>query len=219
MSFVPAVFATRNGKTVVTIKHNQNGRYTVVKLNRTFADLEGHWAKGDIELMSNKLVINGTGDGTFVPDQSITRAEFAVLISRALGLPTESVTGDFSDVSETDWYAGAVQAASEMGIIQGLGDGTFQPNALITREQAAAMILRAAAISGKAPAATGITLEQFSDSSSVSSWATHSIKQAVASGLIQGETSDRFAPKSKVNRAQTAVILKRLLVYMDFMNA
>jgi len=219
MSFVPAIFEAADGTTIVTIKRNGNSIYTVVGLNRAFADLEGHWAKNDIELLANKLVVGGISDALFAPSRSITRAEFAALIARALGLMPRPAAVEFSDVTESSLFAGAIGAASEAGLITGYEDGTFRPNALITREQMAVMVVRAAAFAGQRSAKTDDALASFDDRSSVSEWAVDSVNAALSAGLAQGMAPVRFAPKDTADRAQAVVMIKRLLVYVKFMNA
>ncbi|SDM61997.1 glycosyl hydrolase [Paenibacillus jilunlii] len=220
LSFIPAVFNTSpDGKTVVTIKRNGSGIYTIGQFNRTFDDLGSHWAKKDIEFMANKLLVHGTDDHHFAPNRLITRAEFTMLITRALGFTTPSRAVKFSDVPVTKWYAEAIGAAGESGLITGFSDGTFRPDALITREQMAVLIVRAAAIAGQNAAAAHDVLGQFHDSSSISNWAADSVNEALAAGLVQGLADDQFAAKVWVDRAQAAVVIKRLLNYLNFINS
>lgn len=218
MSFVPALFEEVDGNTVVTIKRNGNSSYAVVKLDRTFADLEGHSAKGDIELMASKLVVHGIGDERFAPKRLITRAEFTALVARALGLTPQSAAAGYSDVAPTSWYAGAVGSASKAGILNGYADGTFKPDAPVTREQMAVIIVRAAAFAGQRSSPADDALARFNDRSSVSAWAEDSVNNALTAGLVQGMTEERFAPADKAERSQAVVLIKRLLLYVNFMN-
>lgn len=82
------------------------------------------------------MIINGTGDGLFSPDQDITRAEFAAIIVRGLGLKFEEGVTPFSDVKKTDWYSSVIHTAYKHQLINGFEDGTFRPDDKITREQA-----------------------------------------------------------------------------------
>ncbi|WP_164515038.1 glycosyl hydrolase [Paenibacillus lentus] len=189
------------------------------EIQNSFTDIEGHWAKSDIELMLNQKVVFGIGNGQFAPNHPITRAEISVLIARAIGLDSQPATGRFSDVAKTSWYAGAIEAVSETGIVGGYADGTFQPNAQVTREQMAVLIARTMAYTGHNPAVTGNSLARFADNSSVSPWATADVNEVLASGLIHGVSTDLFAPKEMVDRAQAVVMIKRLLVYLNLMNS
>ncbi|WP_074048582.1 glycosyl hydrolase [Paenibacillus ihumii] len=199
--------------------HSKGGYTTGMEPKNSFTDLEGHWAKDDIELMLNKLIVNGIGNGQFAPDRSITRAEVAALVARAIGLDQQPATGKFSDVAKTSWYASAIEAVSEAGIMEGSAEGAFQPNAPVTREQMAVVIVRTMAFAGQNPAGADRSLARFTDSSTVSAWAADSVNIASASGLIHGVSPDQFVPEEMVDRAQAVVILKRLLAYLNLMNS
>ena len=120
------------------------------------------------------------------------------------------VTLPFIDVSEGDWYAQAVNWAASVGVVNGMGDGTFQPNAAITREQMAAILRNYAAYKGLDVTATG-SLSTYSDAASVSDWAKESVEWAVEQGLISGMTVDTLQPQGLSTRAQVAAVLQRYL--------
>ena len=83
--------------------------FTAVRSNRTFEDIQGHWAQSDIERMANKLIVNGSADGTFDPNRTVTRAEFVAMLVRALGLAEKPQLSSYSDVGPNEvWYAGAI---------------------------------------------------------------------------------------------------------------
>lgn len=216
LSFVPATFRTVDGKTEAAVKRSGNSIYAIVKASKTFADLQGHWAKNEAELLASKGVVNGTSETTFAPNTSITRAEFAALLVRAAGLTTESTT-KFTDI-KSEWHAGYVGAASKAGLVDGFEDGTFQPNATITREQMATMIARAIKLMGKTSDVNAAKLTAFADSKEISSWAKDAVAGAVNAGIINGVTDQAFAPGSKATRAEAVVMLKRLLQFADFIN-
>lgn len=117
----------------------------------TFADMAGHWAKEDVELLASKQIVNGISDNKFGPDDKITRAQFATLLVRSLGITSSNAGGKaiaFNDVKASDWYAEAVTLASRAGLINGYEDQTFRPDRNITREETAIMIARAIEFSG-----------------------------------------------------------------------
>jgi hypothetical protein len=217
MTFVPATFVAMDGGTQATIKRPGNSIYMVVESTKAFADLNGHWAQADVNLLASKLVINGMTDTSFAPQKQITRAEFAAILVRGLGLSEVNST-KFSDVHSSDWYAGVVGAASKAGLVEGFEDGAFQPNTNITREQVAVMITRAAAIAGKKASSDVKALDAFSDSSTISGWAKDAVAQAVNTGMINGVTDQTFVPKEKASRADAAVMVKRLLRTVEFIN-
>jgi hypothetical protein len=217
MSFVPAVFDTKDGKTVVTIKRNGNSIYTVVDINKTFDDLKGHWARADIERLTNKLVMDGVGSSRFAPHQSVTRAEFAAMLARALGLaPNNAEVAGYTDVQVEDWFAGAVGAAVQAGLVRGYADGTFRPDMFITREQLAVMVNRAAAFASQTISPYSDAFTRLSDSRLIGSWAKDDVSGALDKGLVQGLPNGRFAPGETADRAQAATVINRLLEKLNF---
>ncbi|CAM3298279.1 S-layer-like y domain-containing protein [Paenibacillus lupini] len=216
-TFVPATFKTENGHTIVTIKRTGNSVYAVAQLSKTFSDLNNHWAKTDVELMASKLIVKGISNDKFAPNAVVTRAEFAAMVVRALGISEDQAAASFKDVSSKDWFAGAVGAAVKAGIVKGYEGNSFKPNASITREEMAVMISRALTFTGKQPAGSGTELlNAFKDKASIEDWAKIAVAQAVDAKIIEGTTGGNFAPDSKATRAEAAVMLKRLLEFVDF---
>lgn len=222
LSFVPAVFEKQaNGSTKVTFKRNGNSIYTVLSSTKTFNDVSKHWAKADIELLASKLVVKGATDTSFAPDSNITRAEFASLLVRSLGLTPDAASATFEDVKSSDWFAGTVGAAVKAKLVSGFNDNSFKPNDTITREQMAVMVSRAISAAGKKvteSVATTDALAKFNDKSSISSWAHVAVAQSVDAKIISGMTDNTFDPSANATRAQAVVMLKRLLEYTDFIN-
>lgn len=216
-SFVPALFSEKEA----LIKRNGSSIYAVIETSKTFGDINGHWAQNYITLLANKLVVDGVTDTTFEPERSITRAEFAALVVRSLGLSTSSTGTTFSDVAADAWYAGVVDAASKAKLIDGYEDGTFKPNATINREELAAMVVRALNYAGAKPAVTSEEqaqlLGKFKDASSIV-WANEEIATAIKAGIIDGMTDDTLGARSTATRAQSATMLKRLLTTAKFIN-
>lgn len=221
-SFVPAIFEEQaDGSTKVTFKRNGNSIYTVLSSTKTFKDVTNHWAKADIELLASKLVIKGVTDLSFAPESNITRAEFAALLVRSLGLTADAGSAVFTDVKSSDWFAGAIGAAVKAKLIYGFDDNSFKPNAAITREQMAVMVSRAITAAGKTSDVTGKQnelLAKFQDNASISSWAQVAVAQSIEANIISGMTVDTFVPSANATRAQAAVMLKRFMQYTDFIN-
>ncbi|MFS0726363.1 S-layer homology domain-containing protein [Paenibacillus sp. 1P07SE] len=217
-SFVPSTFkVSADNTTIATLKRTSNSIYTVVQFSKTFEDLNGHWARADVELLASKLVVKGRSDDRFEPEHEITRAEFASLLVRAMGL-SEDNTARFSDVQSTDWFAGAVNAAAKAGFVDGLEDGTFGPGVNITREQMAVMIIRAMSFAGQEPTTNAEGLSVFTDSQHISDWAKDAVAQSVSAGVIYGKTAPTFSPKENASRAEATVMLKRMLHILQFIN-
>ena len=148
----------------------------------------------------------GYEDGTVRPNGSISRAEVATVLFRLLkdDVRMQNLTKDnaYSDVSDTAWYAAAVSTLSKMGVISGYPDGTFRPNAPITRAEFAAMIARfdETAKSTDTP---------FTDISG--HWAENAIGKAYGNGWVEGSSKTVFCPESNLTRAETATLLNRVL--------
>lgn len=148
----------------------------------------------------------GYEDGTVRPNGNISRAEVATVLFRLLkdDVRTQNLTKDnaYSDVSGTAWYAAAVSTLSKMGVISGYPDGTFRPNAPITRAEFAAMIARfdETAKSADTP---------FTDISG--HWAENAIGKAYGNGWVEGSSKTVFCPESNLTRAETATLLNRVL--------
>lgn len=220
MSPVPSQFKTENGKTVAVIKRMSNSFYTVVENKKAFADVAGHWAKDDINTLASKMIISGLTETAYAPENKITRAEFASLVVKALGLEPNAAKAFFNDVKPNEWYAGAVGAAVEAGIINGYKDGTFRPNAKVSRQEVAAMIVQALKVAGQDisgnAAETDADLAQVTDKTTVASSAKSAVAAAVKSGIIKGNTGGEFAPNRNCTRAESAVMIRKMLTKANF---
>lgn len=221
-TFVPTVFASENGRPLAEIKRRGNSLYAVVQHDRSFSDVpQGHWAKADIESLASKLVIDGMSETQFAPEEGITRAQFAALLVRSLGLAEARGNGGFIDVAADSWYAGAVRAASRHGIVTGFEDGTFAPDMPITRQEIAVMISGALRTAGKTAAASDpqqVLSDRFADHPAIADWARGPVAEAAAAGIVSGVSAGRFAPDERATRAQAAAMLKRMLKVADFIN-
>ncbi len=170
-----------------------------------YTDTEGHWASDVIDELSNKKIINGYSDGTFKPDNSVTRAEFIAIVNRMLGLTTES-SKYIPDISRHDWFYSDIRKAVEAGILKGNEEGYVRPNDTITREEAVVILARAFKVT-QAPG-TGI---KFEDRSEVSNWARESVYTFVKYGYINGYYGNLIKPKENVKRAEVLTIIKRII--------
>jgi hypothetical protein len=170
-----------------------------------FADVDGHWAKASIDVMYGKGIINGFEDGTFRPELNVTRAEFAKMIVCLLGLDANG-SADFKDVADNSWYNGYVAAAAKAGIVKGAEDGKFNPNAYITRQDAAVMLARV--LEYKSIAMDNKAIE-FNDSDKIAKYAQNSVNGMANLGIISGYNGG-FAPLDNTTRAQAAALLQRV---------
>ena len=187
-----------------------------IKYTKSFPDVSGESLREcstAVDALSSRGIIGGYEDGTFRPDNRLTRAEFAALIVRALGLKAKK-TPSFTDVPANEWYAGPVAAASEYGIILGIGNNRFDPNGTITREEAAVMCARAAKLCGMETSRSSAdildALSVFSDYRSSEKWAREALAFCVGEGLLDGEAVN-LRPLDKITRSETAIMLFTLL--------
>ncbi|MBP1995156.1 S-layer homology domain-containing protein [Paenibacillus eucommiae] len=233
--------STVRWESIKALDHNlSNQMYTIGKSvtvdakllpRKVFLDLEGHWAKDDIELLASKGIIEGMDEEHFVPEARITRAQFAALIARALDLKAGGTArSPFTDVAQGSWYEDAVNSAYSAGIIQGKTNISFAPAAPITREEMAVMLMRAklhasgaTSASASASASVSVSVEklpttivlEFHDIGSISDWAMKDVDLAVRLGIMNGRADASFVPQGLATRAEAAVVLKRLLMVLN----
>ncbi|HEX7057130.1 MAG TPA: S-layer homology domain-containing protein [Bacilli bacterium] len=209
-SYVPAVFRTVDGKPAAIIRSPGNSVYTVVDNETAFSDIDKHWAESRIRWLANHFIISGYADGKFAPKANVTRAEFAGMLVRALGLSGRSYGESFKDVHAGDWFASDLGAAKAVGLISGYADGTFRPNQPITREESVVLLLRAfhllAAQAEDVPGVDLNVLNSFRDDGQVAAWAREDLARAVQIGLIHGD-SGRLLPQQSTTRAEAAVMI------------
>ena len=185
----------------------------VVDNAKTFTDTSGHWAEDAIDFASSRELFNGTSATAFSPNEEMTRAMLVTVLRRMEDEPETAAENAFADIPDDTWYTDAVIWASENGIVNGVAEGQFDPDANITREQLAAMMYRYADFLGMDTAASG-SLSRFNDGSQVSSWASDAMKWAVGNGLISGKSSTILDPKGNATRAEVATILQRMTALM-----
>ncbi|WP_438315167.1 S-layer homology domain-containing protein [Sporosarcina sp. FA9] len=200
----------KNGN--VEFKTNHFSKFVVLESDKTFADIEKHWAQDEIEVLASRMITTGKTDTKFNPQGQITRAEFAVLIARALNLPRNDYKGTFTDVTMSKgWAYAEIEAAHKAGIVNGVSKTKFSPDVLITREEIATMIIRAIQYQDEELLNNLDTSKVFADASSIASYAEESVKNATALGIVYGREGNQFDPKANATRAQSAVMLYRTL--------
>ncbi|MBD2848633.1 S-layer homology domain-containing protein, partial [Paenibacillus sp. IB182496] len=192
------------------------GLYAALTYDASFADMDGSWAADAVHRLASRLIVNGVDGDTFAPQAAVTRAELTAMVVRALGLPTETdAAAAFGDVDPERWYASIVATAAREGLVQGDADGRFRPDAPISRQETAALLLRALQWVGAAPAAgTDDALRGFADAHRIAPWARTAIADAVSAGLLQGDPAGRLQPQADITRAEAAAMLVRLLERM-----
>ncbi len=184
----------------------------------SFSDTGKHWADKDIRSLAARGVANGFPDGTFGPDQRVTRAQFVSLLAGALQWPSPASTPGFKDKIPA-WAEPAVAAAFSRGVITGYPDGTFAPEARITRCEMAVMLSRALGLKeikeleiphGQDELEALPKPVKYKDSNSVPEFARDDVAKVSAAGLFQG-SDGLFRPLDGATRAETAAVVNRLI--------
>ena len=173
-----------------------------------FKDVDvNNWAYESICKLQNIGAIKMTPTANFEPNRAATREEFTVMLMKALGVNANETTTKFMDVSTGDLSNAYINAASDMGIIFGTSEYQFLLFDKITREQAAAMLVRTFAAYGTNLEAN--TTKKFTDDSKISNWAKEAVYKATAAGAFMGYPDGRFGPKESITMAQIAQIIRK----------
>ena len=167
-----------------------------------FADVGGHWAKDSIQRWAEYGMVQGYDNALFKPNASITRAEMAALLSNLMGLE-ETISNHFSDVPAGAWYEEDILKCVAAGIMKGVAQDTMEPEAPVTREQAAVILIRALGIAEDSQASG------FSDTNQIADWAKGAVSVLADLGIINGMGDNTFAPRMDITRAAVTAILDR----------
>ena len=174
-----------------------------------FTDVaEKAWYHDAVEYAVTNGLMKGVGNGKFDPEGSMTRAMLVTVLWRYEGEPAEG-ENTFIDVPDGTWYTEAVAWAAANGVVGGVGNGKFEPEGNITREQMATILFRYAQKKGIDTSKRG-ELSGFPDSGKVSSWAKDAIQWAVAEDIING-SDGKLLPQGNATRAQVATLLMRFI--------
>lgn len=171
----------------------------------TFNDIDGHWAKNKIEELVASGVVSGYPDGSFKPDDTVTRAEFATMLVKAFELAPQS--GKVFADTNGHWAEDYIATAAANGLVSGYDSGAFGPDDLITREQIAVMIVKAARLTMTSEETT------FTDNSAVSGWAKVSVATMLKNGLMTGYPDNTFQPRGSATRAEAVTVILNTLYH------
>jgi len=134
---------------------------TIVNQAKGFKDVPAEaWYHSAVSILTARGIVNGYSDGTFQPENAITRAEFLAVVLRFSEIPIETAGGYFSDVSTSHWAANYIQTAVRSGFVSGYADGSFRPDVEITRAEAVTMLNR---ITGRSQCAIADSISFFVD--------------------------------------------------------
>ncbi|NMO96625.1 S-layer homology domain-containing protein [Paenibacillus lemnae] len=165
-------------------------------------DISGHWAEQKIQKWLDAEYLTGYQDGSFKPNQTVTRAEFVAMINRLFGY-SEQAEISYKDLAKQNWAYKDIAAAVQAGYVQGYENNTIRPNSPVTRQEAAVIV---ANILGVNPVDNGI-LGQFSDAGQVASWSKTAVTSVIENNVMQGYPNRTFAPKKLLTRAEAVMLI------------
>ena len=198
--------------TSVDGKVNTSGTYMVTTKEVNFTDIANKSVEMQkaIKYLASKGIISGTGGTNYSPDASISRAEIAALLVRALGKLNSSTTNSFTDVKISDWYYSAAGSSQKAGYISGYEDNTFRGTTTINKEQILAVAARVliSDMKYKTPSNTATYLSKYSDM--VASWAQPQVALATKENLVVYRTDGTFSGAKNMTRGDAAIIIYRL---------
>ncbi len=177
----------------------------------SFSDISFHWAEAGIKQAVSAGIVSGYPDGTFKPDRTVTRAEFAVMLMNALKPQGDGAALAFADKAKIgSWAQRSIAQAVQAGIVNGYEDGSFRPNGEITRAEMAAMIAKALGQMDGAAAPSG-----FADDQDIPDWAKGAVAEMKKLGIIKGKGANEFVPGGKATRAEAVTVLLNMLAQMN----
>jgi hypothetical protein len=191
-----------------------SGVYQIMEYQKSFADIQKHWAKEDIELLASKHVVIGSNDH-YIPNTKITRIQFAAMLMRSLGLNEyKGSESSFHDVKPGHWGYGIAEAVKRAGFINVSEARMFKPNEFITREEMVITLIRAIeSETGEihlSESEQQKILNTFKDHSQLNKLAKESFAKAIHLQIIIG-VHNQLLPHDTSTRAQAAVTIRRLM--------
>ena len=175
----------------------------------SFADVSGKaWYKSAVDFVSEKGFMAGVSEAQFAPNANMTRAMFVTVLASFSDVETKCEKTLFSDVPANKWYTGAVTWAAQNGLVSGVGDGRFAPNASITRQDLCTVLAKFLSMEDMTLTRSKDT--SFQDEEQISSYAKEAVRFCAQTGLVSGFDDGSFRPKETATRAQVAAILQKL---------
>ncbi|WP_339833102.1 SwmB domain-containing protein [Paenibacillus sp. FSL R7-0272] len=212
LSYIPTAY--RTSSTGIVARGLLDGNRVIAPITHLVSfPKASDWSREALTELASKWIITSDNLDKYNTKTNITRAEFAELVARGLGLKPDASATSFTDLGRKPETNGYIGAAVKAKIIQGVGNGKFQPNSPVTREQMAIMLVKAMDFVGQPPALqekAEDTLKVFKDKAKIKG-SKDSVAKAVQTGIIQGHLDETFRPTGKATREQAAVMLKRML--------
>ncbi|MCL2773750.1 MAG: S-layer homology domain-containing protein [Oscillospiraceae bacterium] len=196
----------------ITFDATRTGEYDAIYNEREFNDISGNWAEKYIDFITARGLADAMdANGDFEPGMPVSRAMFANMFANLERADlSKYTTSNFDDVKSGQWYFGAVEWAADNGIMDGTGDGKFEPNKLVTREEMSVMLDRYVKYKGWAVKASN-EKTAFADDGSISDWAAEAVSDMQQAGIITGKPGNIYDPQGITTRAEYATIFARLI--------
>lgn len=178
--------------------------------SRSFRDLDTtKWYHEAIDTMLREGLMNGTGNGLFEPNGTLTRAMLVTILWRSEGKPAASAQTSFTDVPAGAYYAEAVRWAAANGVVKGVSSTEFGPSKNITRQELVTILWRLAAKKGLNTSNAGLTVPEFADRSQIAAWAAEAMSWGCTRGILTGKSANRVDPTGTATRAEAAAMIVR----------
>ena len=212
LEFVAAEKKQIDGEWVVKIKSYSNSVYVVAQNTVSFADVQKHWSKSDVDLAAAKGLVEGVGGGLYDPNKAVTRAEFTALLVRALGRgASDKDMAPYNDVKPGTWYSGEVSTAKDLGLLTFVKGNSFTPNQPLTREEMASMLAAVGRLEKLTISKEPVSFNGFKDIGNADTAYIEDIHLMVKLHIMTGTGANMFDPKGETTRAQAAVVFIRML--------
>jgi hypothetical protein len=196
----------------VTFEITRAGTYGAISNRVNYPDAEDHWSSDYVGFLGARNLTEAQPDGNFGVGSRVSRAMFAHMFAMLERADLGSYnTSSFDDISTGRWYFRAVEWAADMGIIQGTGNGRFEPDRLVTREEMATMLYRYITFKGWDTTVAATREITFTDYAEISDWATEAVTLIQQLGIIVGRPGGAFDPQGITTRAEYATIFARLI--------
>lgn len=201
----------------ITMQRDHLSMYVALRFDHEFQDVpRTHWAFDVVHQMAARQVIRGKSATRFEPESPVTRAQFAAMLVRGLGLDKDTrFAYVYTDIRRGDVLAPEIGGAVMWGLMMGYPDGTFHPDAQLNRQELATVLYRLASRFNLTATVTGLDyqarLNSLKDWSEVAPWAQEAVRGAISQGLMNGRTPEAFSPNGIATRAEAATVVQRLI--------
>ena len=185
---------------------------TEIEVHADFDDVQDdEWYYNTVDYIFKSGLMTGLDNRNFGPNESLARAQFAVIMHRKEGSPDAAYAPTFKDVASGQWYTKPILWANEAGVVKGYTNGCFGPGDAINREQMAVIMYRYAGINGYNTTKRA-DISVYADSNKVSDYSKQAVQWCVAEGIITGKNQGTILdPQGNATRAECAAIIKRFV--------